>query len=89
MECTLHFFLFCIVSSKFFKLFTDPVQVRPIFDVLNKASSKWFKMDGKYSVDEMMVPYFGRHSSKQFIRGKPIRYGFKVRIILTYVHKLH
>ena len=25
-----------------------------------------------------MVPYYGRHGSKQFIRGKPIRFGFKV-----------
>jgi len=25
-----------------------------------------------------MVPYYGRHSSKQFIRGKPIRFGFKM-----------
>ena len=30
------------------------------------------------SIDESMVPYYGRHSSKQFIRGKPIRFGFKV-----------
>jgi hypothetical protein len=53
----------------FLLFFTKKInlQVRPIFDVLNNASSKWFKMDGKYSVDEMMVPYFGRHSSKQFI----------------------
>ncbi len=25
-----------------------------------------------------MIPYFGHHSSKQFIHGKPIRYGYKV-----------
>lgn len=25
-----------------------------------------------------MNPYFGNHSSKQFIRGKPIRFGFKI-----------
>jgi len=29
-------------------------------------------------IDESMVPYYGRHSSKQFIRGKPIRFGFKM-----------
>lgn len=29
-----------------------------------------------HSVDENMVPYFGRHGTKQFIRGKPIRYSF-------------
>jgi len=29
------------------------------------------------SVDESMVPYFGRHSDKIFIRGKPIYFGYK------------
>ena len=33
------------------------------------------------SVDESMVPYFGRHTCKQFIRGKPIRFGFKLWVI--------
>lgn len=30
------------------------------------------------SIDEQMVPYFGRHSCKMFIRGKPIRFGYKL-----------
>ena len=29
------------------------------------------------AIDEQMVPYFGRHSAKLFIRGKPIRFGYK------------
>lgn len=28
--------------------------------------------------DALMIKYFGRHSSKQFIRGKPIRFGYKM-----------
>lgn len=31
-----------------------------------------------HSVDEAMVPYFGRHGCKQFIPGKPIRWGYKL-----------
>lgn len=59
-------------------------QVRPIFNNLNKAG-KWFLSagSGSYSVDEIMVPYYGRHSTKQYIRGKPIRYGYKV-ILYSY-----
>ena len=32
----------------------------------------------KYSLDEAMEPYYGHHSMKQFIRGKPIRYRLKL-----------
>lgn len=57
---------------------TDPFfKVRPIFQELNNSYkmlpfSKWL------SVDESMIPYYGRHGYKQFIKGKPIRYGYKV-----------
>ncbi|KAI7814467.1 putative piggyBac transposable element-derived protein 3-like [Triplophysa rosa] len=52
-------------------------KVRPIFQELNTSYkilpfSKWL------SVDESMIPYYGRHGYKQFIKGKPIRYGYKV-----------
>ena len=57
-------------------------KVRPIFENLNK-SAQWLLplSDSLYSVDESMVPYYGRHSCKQFIRGKPVRFGYKVTII--------
>ena len=32
----------------------------------------------KLSIDEQMVPYFGRHSCKMFMKGKPVRFGFKI-----------
>lgn len=31
-----------------------------------------------HCVDESMVPFYGRHPTKQFIRGKPIRWGYKI-----------
>ena len=30
------------------------------------------------SVDESMVPYFGKHRAKMYIKGKPIRFGYKI-----------
>ncbi|KRZ72440.1 PiggyBac transposable element-derived protein 3, partial [Trichinella sp. T8] len=30
------------------------------------------------SIDEGMLPYYGHHSCKMFIRGKPIRFGSKI-----------
>ena len=54
-------------------------KIRPIFDHFNKV----FATLGKpypdiWAIDEAMEPYFGRHGLKQFIRGKPVRFGFKL-----------
>lgn len=35
------------------------------------------------SYDESMIKYCGRHGCKQFIRGKPIRFGYKVWALNT------
>ena len=52
-------------------------KVRPIFDILNQQSKKYMPQTEFLSVDEIMVPYFGPHGDKQYIRGKPTRFGFK------------
>ena len=33
------------------------------------------------SVDKSMVPYFGKHGAKQYIRGKPIKFGYKLWVL--------
>ena len=51
----------------------DPYyKVRPLFRQINKSVrfAKNFKV---FSVDESMVPYFGHHHTKQYIRLKPIK----------------
>ncbi|XP_065313258.1 piggyBac transposable element-derived protein 3-like [Gordionus sp. m RMFG-2023] len=35
------------------------------------------------SIDEQMIPYRGRHSCKMFIKGKPIRFGYKSWILAS------
>nr|CAH7766089.1 unnamed protein product [Callosobruchus chinensis] len=35
-------------------------------------------LEKHHCVDESMIPYYGRHPTKQFIRGKPIRWGYKI-----------
>ena len=52
--------------------------VQPLYDLLNASLKQYGIFHEKLSVDESMVPYFGRHSAKQYIRGKPIRYGYKI-----------
>ena len=49
-------------------------KVWPLFDILN-TNFKRFVSANTFSVDESMIPYYGRHGAKQFIRGKPIRLG--------------
>jgi hypothetical protein len=52
-------------------------KIRPIFNLLNSRFLQWGICDENLAVDETMVAYYGRSSLKQFIRGKPIRFGFK------------
>jgi Transposase IS4 len=58
-------------------------KVRPLFDHLNKTAKQYVQHPERVSVDEGMVKYFGPHPLKQFIRGKPIRFGYKLWIMAT------
>jgi DNA excision repair protein ERCC-6 len=52
-------------------------KIRPLMDLLSEKFCQWGYFHQDLSIDESMVKYFGNHGSKQFIRGKPIRFGFK------------
>lgn len=54
-------------------------KVRPFLDILNGRFMSYGSPFGpkNISIDESMIPYYGRHPTKQFIRGKPIRWGYK------------
>ena len=41
-----------------------------------------FGIFNKLSVDKSMVPYFGRHSAKMFIKEKPICFDFKILVLM-------
>ena len=58
-------------------------KVRPLVRGLNDRLLAAFPVQQKLSIDESMIPYFGRHGAKQFIRGKPMRFGFKVWCLCT------
>jgi len=53
-------------------------KVRPYFSALASNFRKFCVWEEDSSIDECMVPYYGRHSCKQYIRGKPIRFGYKL-----------
>ena len=60
-------------------------KVRPLLSHMNEKFLTYFRavQTQNLSIDESMVPYYGRHSCKQFIRGKPIRFGYKVWMLST------
>ncbi|GBP57432.1 PiggyBac transposable element-derived protein 3 [Eumeta japonica] len=55
-------------------------KVREYFTKLNVNFTANFTKAGSshISIDETIVPYFGRHGTKQHIHGKPIRFGYKL-----------
>ncbi|XP_045123814.1 piggyBac transposable element-derived protein 3-like [Portunus trituberculatus] len=57
-------------------------KVCPILDILNERFLKYGEVFGptSISINESMVSYYGGHPTKQFIRGKPIRWGYKAWI---------
>lgn len=53
-------------------------KVLPLYNSLNHNLVQFGIWHSSLSIDESMVPYYGRHSIKMFIRGKPIRFGYKL-----------
>lgn len=52
-------------------------KIRPFLKHLNQTFIEHAPLHENHSIDESMIPYFGRHGSKQFLKGKPIRWGYK------------
>lgn len=53
-------------------------KIRPVIDMLQARFLENFVPTENLNYDESMIKYYGRHSLKQFIKGKPIRFGYKV-----------
>ena len=49
-----------------------------LYEAMNKNLSQWGIFHKILSIDEAMVPYFGKHSAKMYIKDKPIRFGYKI-----------
>lgn len=70
-------FLHCCDNSVALETSDKMFKVRPLAEILMKKFMQWGVFHVDLSIDESMVKYFGRHPSKQFIRGKPVRFGYK------------
>ena len=56
-------------------------KVLPIYNALIKNLVQMRFWHDDLSIDESMVPYYGRHSIKMFIKGKPIRFRYKIWVL--------
>ena len=52
-------------------------KVRPYLNILNENFTQFNIFTKNLSIDEQMIPYFGKHSNKMFIKGKPVRFNYK------------
>ncbi|XP_068245469.1 piggyBac transposable element-derived protein 3-like [Palaemon carinicauda] len=52
-------------------------KVCPLFQDLNNVSNLQFQQEF-HSMDEVMILYYGKYGTNQFITGKSLRFGFKV-----------
>lgn len=53
-------------------------KVVPLYSNLNDAFVRYSVCQSKLNIDESVIPNFGRHSCKMFIRAKSIGFGYKV-----------
>ena len=63
-------------SDKFFK-------VNPLFKMINESCLQNFIPEKNVSIDESMVPYYGRHGCKLYIQNKPVKFGYKLWVAAT------
>lgn len=58
-------------------------KVRPLINEMNKQCKINFVTEQNISIDESMVPYHGRHGAKQYLHGKPVKFGYKIWVAAT------
>lgn len=58
-------------------------KVRPLYDILNNNLKQFGVFKRHLSIDEQMLPYFGKHSAKMFMRNKPVKFGYKFWVLAS------
>jgi len=59
------------VNDKYWK-------IRPVIDILHNSFHSAISTSHHIAIDEMMVPFKGRSSMKQYLKSKPKKWGFKI-----------
>jgi len=56
-------------------------KIRPLYNMIRKRCVENRPNAADLSVDESMLPYYGRNSSKQRMQNKPVRSGYKMWVL--------
>lgn len=59
-------------------------KVRPIYNLLNEAIQKFGVFSEHLSIDERRVRYFGKHGCKMYMKGKPVKFGYKLWMLCSF-----
>lgn len=62
---------------------TKVAKVLPLIDKLRANCQQFGVFHQFLSIDESMVPYGGLHSAKQYIKGKPVKFGYKLWMLCS------
>ena len=58
-------------------------KVRQLIDKLNEQCLTSYLPEQSVSTDKSMVPYFGHHGCKQYMRNKPVKFGYTFWVVAT------
>ena len=58
-------------------------KVLPLLEHLRTNCQQFGVFHKNLSIDESMMPYRGLHSAKQYIKGKPVKFGYKLWILCS------
>ena len=58
-------------------------KVLPLLELLRTNCQQFGVFHKNLSIDESMVPYRGLHSAKQYIKGKPVKFGYKLSMLCS------
>lgn len=68
-------------------------KLQPMIDILNIGWIQFGTFEPDVCIDEQMMPYYGHNSIKQFMKGDPVRYGYKIMMMLCsssgYCYQFH
>lgn len=59
-------------------------KVRPLYNLLNEGLQQFGVFSEFLSIDERMVRYFGKHGCKMYIKGKPVKFGYKLWMLTSF-----